>query len=81
MQGGLIQIVSSGKEDVYLTIKPEITFFKSVFHRHTNFAIETYENTFNSSNMFGSISECVLKDYGDLISDLIIKIDLRLNLY
>ena len=40
MQGGLIQIVSSGKEDVYLTIKPEITFFKIAYKRHTNYSIE-----------------------------------------
>jgi len=76
MTGGLIQLISKGFIDNFIVESPEITFFKSVFHRHTNFAIETYENTFNSSNMFGSISECILKDYGDLISDLIIKIDL-----
>jgi hypothetical protein len=59
MTGGLVQLISKGFIDNFIVESPEITFFKSVFHRHANFAIETYENTFNSSNMFGSISECV----------------------
>ena len=40
MTGGLLQLVTSGQEDIYLTIKPEITFFKKVYYRHTNFATE-----------------------------------------
>ena len=40
MTGGLLQIISSGKQDIYLTVKPEVTFFKKVFRRHTNFSTE-----------------------------------------
>ena len=40
MTGGLLQLVTSGQEDIYLTIRPEITFFKKVYYRHTNFATE-----------------------------------------
>jgi hypothetical protein len=43
MTGGLLQIVTSGKQDIYLTINPEITFFKKVFRRHTNFSLELKE--------------------------------------
>ncbi len=43
MTGGLLQMVVSGKQDVYLTIDPEITFFKRVYRRHTNFATELIE--------------------------------------
>ena len=43
MTGGLLQIVTSGKQDIYLTINPEITFFKKVFKRHTNFSLELIE--------------------------------------
>lgn len=46
MTGGLLQIVTSGKQDIYLTINPQITFFKKVYRRHTNFAFELKE--FNS---------------------------------
>jgi len=41
--GGLLQIVTSGKQDIYLTINPEITFFKKVFKKHTNFSLELIE--------------------------------------
>jgi len=43
MTGGLLQIVTSGKQDIYLTINPEITFFKKIFRRHTNFSLELIE--------------------------------------
>lgn len=43
MTGGLLQIVVSGKQDVYLTINPEITFFKKIYRRHTNFSTELME--------------------------------------
>ena len=45
MTGGLLQIVTSGKQDIYLTINPEITFFKKVYRRHTNFSLELVEFT------------------------------------
>jgi hypothetical protein len=43
MTGGLVQIVTIGKQDIYLTINPEITFFKKVYRRHTNFSLELVE--------------------------------------
>ena len=43
MTGGLVQIVTIGKQDIYLTIIPEITFFKKVYRRHTNFSLELVE--------------------------------------
>ena len=41
MGGGLIQLVAYGAQDIYLTGQPQITFWKSVYRRHTNFAIES----------------------------------------
>lgn len=35
-----------GAQDVYLTGSPQITFFKTIYRRHTNFAIESIEQTF-----------------------------------
>lgn len=43
MAGGLIQLVTSGKQDTALTYNPEITFFKKVYRRHTNFSLELKE--------------------------------------
>lgn len=46
MSGGLLQLVAYGSQDVYLSGNPQITFFKVVYRRHTNFAIEAIEQTF-----------------------------------
>lgn len=43
MTGGLLQMVISEQQDIYLTIDPQITFFKKVYRRHTNFATELLE--------------------------------------
>ena len=43
MTGGLIQLISSGKQDSYLTYKPEITYFKKTYRRHTIFGTELME--------------------------------------
>ena len=47
MTGGLMQLVAYGAQDVYLTGNPQITFFKVVYRRHTNFSMEAIEQTFN----------------------------------
>ena len=39
MTGGLIQLVAYGAQDIYLTGNPQITFFKSVYKRYSNFAL------------------------------------------
>ena len=49
MGGGLMQLVAYGAQDIYLTGNPQITFFKVVYRRHTNFAVESIEQTFNGA--------------------------------
>ena len=51
MGGGLIQLVAYGAQDVYLTGNPQITFFKVVYRRHTNFSIECIETLFLSIDL------------------------------
>lgn len=53
MPGGLIHIASYGNEDLYLTGKPEITFFRIVYRRYTNFAIESIPLNFDDLVGFG----------------------------
>jgi hypothetical protein len=65
--GGLMQLVAYGAQDVYLTGNPQITFFKSVYRRHTNFAMESIENPFNGSPGFGKTVTCTIQRNGDLI--------------
>ena len=49
MGGGLMQLVAYGAQDIYLTGNPQITFFKVVYRRHTNFSMESIEQTLNGS--------------------------------
>lgn len=76
MAGGLLQIVSAGNADIFLTSSPQITFFKIVFLRHTNFAIETLEEFFDGDANFGETVVCTLSKSGDLIHKMYLKIDL-----
>ena len=47
MGGGLMQLVAYGAQDVYLSGNPQITFFKVVYRRHTNFSVEPIQQVFN----------------------------------
>ena len=49
MGGGLMQLVAYGAQDIYLTGNPQITFFKVVYRRHTNFSMECIEQTMNGN--------------------------------
>jgi len=68
MGGGLMQLVAYGAQDVYLTGDPQITFFKVVYRRHTNFALESIEQTFTGSTDLGKSVSCVISRNGDLVS-------------
>ena len=68
MGGGLLQLVAYGAQDVYLTGNPQITFFKVVYRRHTNFSIESIKQTFNGSADFGQEFSSTIQRSGDLVS-------------
>ena len=67
MGGGLMQLVAYGAQDIYLTGNPQITFFKVVYRRHTNFSMEAIEQTFSGSPDFGRKVYCTVSRNGDLI--------------
>ena len=69
MGGGLMQLVAYGAQDVYLTGNPQITFFKVVYRRHTNFACESIEQTFNGSVDFSRKVTATISRNGDLITN------------
>lgn len=74
MAGGLIQIASYGIHDVFLIGNPQITFFKTVYRKHTNFSMEYLEENFNGQQNFGNYLTCNLSKAGDLLHKLYIKI-------
>ena len=73
MGGGLMQLVAYGAQDIYLTGNPQITFFKVVYRRHTNFAVEAIEQTFNGTPTFGSRAVCPITRNGDLVTKMYLK--------
>jgi hypothetical protein len=73
MGGGLMQLVAYGAHDIYLTGNPQITFFKVVYRRHTNFAMEAIEQTFNGSVSFGSKVSATISRNGDLVGRMYVE--------
>jgi hypothetical protein len=67
MSGGLMQLVAYGAQDIYLTGNPQITFFKVVYRRYTNFSLESIEQTFNGSADWGKKVTCNISRNGDLV--------------
>lgn len=74
MPGGLLQIVAYGAQDMYLTYNPQITFFKIVYRRHTNFSMQTFEYDVLDGPNFGLRSIHTLNRTGDLIGSTYLKV-------
>ena len=67
MGGGLMQLVAYGAQDIYLTGNPQITFFKVVYRRHTNFAMESVDQTLNGGGGQGGKHTATISRNGDLV--------------
>jgi hypothetical protein len=78
MSGGLLELVAHGVQDIYLIGNPQITFFKVVYKRHTNFSMESIRTTFDGDINFGKKITATLSRSGDLAYSMILEIDLPL---
>jgi len=67
MGGGLMQLVAYGAQDIYLTGNPQITFFKVVYRRHTNFSMEAIEQTWSGTVGAGGRATATVSRNGDLV--------------
>ena len=76
MSGGLMQLVAYGAQDIYLSGNPSITFHKVVYRRHTNFAIESIEQTFSGQADFGNTVTATISRNGDLIGQVMLEVEL-----
>jgi len=75
MGGGLMQLVAYGAQDIYLTGNPQITFFKVVYRRHTNFSMETIEQTINGSSDASGNGTVTISRNGDLVYKVYVTCD------
>ena len=77
MTGGLLQLIAYGAQDIYLTNDPQVTFFKVVYRRYTNFSLQTFEKTFNDNPNFGSRGKMKLYRLGDLATKMHLRVVLN----
>ena len=79
MTGGLMQLVAYGAQDTYLTGNPQITFFKIVYRRHTNFSMETIRQTINGDTTTDTVREnkvsVIISRNGDLLGRIYVTSD------
>jgi len=79
MGGGLLQLVAYGAQDAYLSGNPQITFWKGLYKRHTNFAMESFRVNFNGQPLWGSRQSAIVNRYADLLYSTYIEIELPTN--
>lgn len=76
MGGGLLQLVAYGAQDAYLSGNPQITFWRGLFKRHTNFAMEPFRVNMTGQACWGTKHSAVLGRHADLVSSAYIEVEL-----
>jgi hypothetical protein len=71
-----MQLVAIGAQDVHLTGNPQISFFKVVYRRHTNFSMESIQQSFNGTAKPGSRVTCTISRNGDLVTNMWLEVDM-----
>jgi hypothetical protein len=76
MGGGLLQLVAYGAQDAYLSGNPQITFWRGLFKRHTNFAMEPFRVNMTGQAAWGTKHSAILGRHADLVSSAYIEVEL-----
>ena len=76
MGGALLDLVAKGGQDIYFISNPQISFFKKVFKKHTNFAIEYQKLAFDSALDFGLTTKYTIPRKGDLIKNMFLQFEI-----
>jgi len=74
-----MQLVAYGAQDIYLTGNPQITFFKVVYRRHTNFSMESIKQTIDGTADFGSRISTTISRNGDLLYRVYLEHDIIIH--
>jgi hypothetical protein len=69
-----MQLVAYGAQDLYLTHEPQITFFKVVYRRHTNFAVESIEQTISGTVAANADVDVQISRNGDLVNNILLEL-------
>lgn len=73
--GGLINITNYGFNDLYLTGSPQITYFKTVYRRHTNFSRESIEIPLGQMD-FGEETTVNIPKVADLFNHAFLQLEI-----
>ncbi len=73
---GLLDLVAHGVQDIYLIGNPQMTYFKAVYKRHTNFVRESIQGAFDGTQDFGNRIVWRIPQSGDLVNTVLLEIDL-----
>ena len=77
--GGKLQLVAVGAQDLFLTGNPQITYFKTVFRRHTNFSTESIKQIWNGNSLTSDVEfKSIISKSGDLLHSLYLEQTLSL---
>jgi len=79
MGGGLLQLVAYGAQDAYISGNPQITFWKGLYKRHTNFAMEPFRINFNGEPNWGTRQTAIVNRYADLLYSTYVQLELPTN--
>ena len=80
MPGGLINIATYGSQDIFLTGTPEISFFKVIYRRNTNFSMESVRLKFDDTINFDKYTTLTFPKTGDLLHKSYLEIILLLTI-
>lgn len=72
-----MQLVAMGAQDMHLTGNPQISFFKVVYRRHTNFSMESIEQSFNGTAAPGNRVTVTVNRNGDLVTNMWLEVTLN----
>jgi len=81
MGGGLLQLVAYGAQDAYLSGNPQITFFKGLYKRHTNFAMEPFRINFTGQAAWGTKQSALIGRHADLMYSTYLEVVLDAGYY
>ena len=80
MPGGLMQLLAVGAQDQYLTVAPEMSYFKQIYKRPTNFSMQSIQTPFSSTPYINPGSKttytCKIPRVGDLLKDVFLSVQL-----
>jgi len=76
MGGGLLQLVAYGAQDAYITGNPQITFWKGLYKRHTNFAMEPFRINFSGQAQWGTKQTAIIGRHADLLYSTYLEVEL-----